>query len=164
MSAPYLEKAYELAKELNAAKDIKDILYTITDHLPGVLGARYCSLFIRNPYSGELEIKAHNHPDIGQDPFIHVDSQQKSIMNLVVSNNRSLIIHDIEEEMGIKNKEKYSTKSFMSILIKHDDEVKGVINLADKTSGSFTKDDMMVASTTAELLGAVLGRVDLSKV
>ena len=118
MSAPYLEKAYELAKELNAAKDIKD---TITDHLPGVLGTRYCSLFIRNPYSGELEIKAHNHPDIGQDPFIHVDSQQKSIMNLVVSSNRSLIIHDIEEEMGIKNKEKYSTKSFIYILINRHD-------------------------------------------
>jgi len=164
MDNVYLENAYELAKELNTAEDIKDILDTITDHLPKVLGAKYCSLFVRNPSSGELEIKAHNHANIGEDPFIHVDSEQQSIMNLVLSRDRSLIIHDIEEQMGMRNKEKYNTKSFMCIMIKHENEIKGVINLADKSSGSFTKDDMLVASTTAELLGAVLGRIDLTEI
>ncbi|MCD6570064.1 MAG: GAF domain-containing protein [Deltaproteobacteria bacterium] len=164
MDTPYLERLYNLARELNIADNIKTILDTITDHLPKVLEARYCSLFVKNPASGGLELKAHNHKDIGQDPFINITSEQESIMNLALARNSSLLIRDIEEEIGIANKEKYSTKSFMSILITHDNEIKGVLNLADKGPDGFNKDDMLVVSTIAELLGALLNRIDLSKI
>ena len=39
-------------------------------------------------------------------------------MNLALARGSSLIIKDIEEEIGLQNKEKYSTKSFMCILIR----------------------------------------------
>jgi GAF domain-containing protein len=162
MDNSYLDMLYDLAKELNTADDIPGMLDAVINHLPKVLGAQYCSLFIRNPSSGDLEIKAHNHTDIGEDPFIHVGSEQESIMNLVLARNASLIIHDIEEEIGIQNKDKYETKSFMCILIKHADEIKGVLNLADKPSGGFTKDDMLITSTISELLGALLARTDIN--
>lgn len=162
MENSYLETLYDLAKELNTADDIPGMLDAVINHLPKVLGAHYCSLFIRNPASGELEIKAHNHPDIGEDPFIHVRSEQESIMNLVLSRNTSLIIHDIEEQIGVRNKEKYDSKTFMCILIKHAGEIKGVLNLADKSSGGFTKDDMLITSTVSELLGALLARININ--
>jgi len=162
MDNTYLEMLYDLAKELNTADDIPGMLDTVINHLPKVLGAHYCSLFIRNPSSGELEMKAHNHLDIGEDPFIHVGSDQESIMNLVLARNASIIIKDIEEEIGVQNKDKYDTKSFMCILIKHSGEIKGVLNLADKPSGGFTKDDMIIASTISELLGALLARTSIN--
>ena len=164
MEDSYLKTLYELAKELNTADDIPVMLDTVINHLPKILGARYCSLFIKNPSSGELEIKAHNHLDIGEDPFIHVGSEQESIMNLVLSRDASLIIHDIEEQIGVQNKDKYDTKSFMCILIKHAEEIKGVLNLADKPKGGFTKDDMLITSVISELLGALLARRDLNTV
>jgi len=164
MEDTYLETLYELAKELNTADDIPSILDAVINHLPKVLGARYCSLFVKNPSSGELEIKAHNHPDIGEDPFINVGSEQESIMNLVLSRDASLIIHDIEEQIGVQNKQKYDTKSFMSILIKHAGEIEGVLNLADKPQTGFSKDDMLITTIISELLGALLARIDLNKV
>ena len=164
MQENYLETLYELAKELNTADDIPGILDAVINHLPKVLGAHYCSLFIKNPSSGELEIKAHNHLDIGEDPFINVGVEQESIMNLVLSRDASLIIHDIEEQIGVQNKQKYDTKSFMSILIKHAGEVKGVLNLADKPKDGFTKDDMLITTIISELLGALLARIDLNTV
>ena len=160
MERPYLETLYEMARQLNTAQDIPAILDTVVNHLPMVLDAKYCSLFTRNPSSGDLEIKAHNHQDIGQDPFIVVGSQRDSIMNLALARGGSLIIKDIEEEIGFPNKDKYSTKSFMCILIKQDERALGVLNLADKTSGGFTKDDMLIASIICELLGAFLSRID----
>lgn len=162
MNDSYLDMLLALARELNTAEDIPSMLNTIIDHLPRVLGARYCSLFIKNPASGELELKAHNHSDIGEDPFIHVDSEQKSIMNLVLSKSSSLIIRDIEEEIGLRNKDKYQTKSFMCILISHASTTLGVLNLADKTDGGFTKEDLLIASIISELLGALLARTDLN--
>ena len=164
MNESHLDMLYALAKELNTSEDIPTMLDAVITHLPKVIGARYCSLFIRNPSSGELEIKAHNHSDIGDDPFIHVGSQQESIMNLVLSRNSSMIIKDIEEEIGFQNKDKYATKSFMCILIKHADSVQGVLNLADKPDGGFSKEDMLISSIIAELLGALLARIDLNTV
>ncbi|HPD22589.1 MAG: GAF domain-containing protein [Desulfomonilia bacterium] len=164
MNESHLDMLYTLAKELNTSEDIPTMLDAVITHLPRVVGARYCSLFLRNPSSGELEIKAHNHTDIGEDPFIHVGSQQESIMNLVLARNASLIIRDIEEEIGIQNKDKYTTKSFMCILVRHADEIKGVLNLADKANGGFTKEDMLISSIVSELLAALLARIDLNTV
>ena len=164
MNESNLDMLYTLAKELNNSGDIPTMLDAVITHLPKVVGARYCSLFIRNPSSGELEIKAHNHTDIGEDPFIHVGSQQESIMNLVLARNASIIIRDIEEEIGIQNKDKYTTKSFMCILIRHADDMKGVLNLADKANGGFSKEDMLISSIISELLAALLARIDLNTV
>ncbi|MBN1634951.1 MAG: GAF domain-containing protein [Deltaproteobacteria bacterium] len=164
MENPYLEKVYDLAKELNTAKGIKVILDTVADYMPRVIDAKYCSLFVKNPSSGELELKAHNHQNIGADPFIHIGAEQESIMNLAISGNSSIMIRDIEEEIGFENKDKYNTKSFLSILIKHEEEIQGVLNLADKISGGFTKDDMLLASIIGELLGALFVRIDLSNI
>ncbi|MEA2102963.1 MAG: GAF domain-containing protein [Thermodesulfobacteriota bacterium] len=164
MDYPDITKVYELARELNATDNIKGILDTVTDHLPRVLGAKYCSLFVINTSSNELEIKAHNHPDIGDDPFIHISKGQKSIMNLAIERNTSLIIHDIEDEMGVENKDKYDTKSFMCILIKHKDSISGIINLADKAPQGFNKNDMLIVSTIAELLGALFERIDIDMI
>ncbi|MGC9325653.1 MAG: GAF domain-containing protein [Desulfomonilia bacterium] len=162
MNRPYLESLYELARELNTSEDITTMLDTVVNHLPKVLGARYCSLFTRNLASGELEIKAHNHLDIGEDPFINIGADQESVMNLVLNRKSSLIIRDIEEEIGLQNKDKYSTKSFMCIMIKHNDDILGILNLADKPDGGFTRDDMLITSIITELLGALLARIDYS--
>lgn len=162
MDRPYLESLYELARELNTSEDITTMLDTVVNHLPKVLGARYCSLFTRNLASGELEIKAHNHLDIGEDPFINIGADQESVMNLVLNRKSSLIIRDIEEEIGLQNKDKYSTKSFMCIMIKHNDDILGILNLADKPDGGFTRDDMLITSIITELLGALLARIDYS--
>jgi len=164
MNESHLDMLYALAKELNTADDIPTMFDAVITHLPKVIGAKYCSLFIRNPSSGELELKAHNHTDIGEDPFINVGSQQESVMNLVLSRRSSLIIRDIEEDIGVQNKDKYTTKSFMCILIKHADDIKGVLNLADKPDGGFSKEDMLISSIIGELLGALLARIDLNAV
>jgi GAF domain-containing protein len=162
MERPYLETLLEMSNQLNNADDLPAIFDTVVNYLPKVLDAKYCSLFTRNPTSSELEIKAHNHPDIGDDPFISVGKQQGSIMNLAMNRNGSLIVRDIEEEIGRQNKDKYSTKSFMCILIKHKDKILGILNLADKAPGGFTKDDMLIATIICELLGAFMARLDYS--
>jgi hypothetical protein len=44
-------------------------------------------------------------------------------MNLALARNNSLIIKDIEEEIGMQNKDKYKTKSFMCILIRQKEKL-----------------------------------------
>lgn len=85
-------------------------------------------------------------------------------MNLVISKNTSMMVRNIEEEIGMENKDKYSTKSFMCLLISLDEKVLGVLNLADKSPDGFSRADMLLASITTELLGGFLARHDLSAI
>jgi GAF domain-containing protein len=162
MDSPYLATLYDMAKQINEADDFPAMLDIVVNHLPKVLDAKFCSLFTKNPTSGDLEIKAHNHLDIGQDPFISISTHRDSIMNLALARNNSLIIKDIEEEIGMQNKDKYTTKSFMCILIRQKEKLLGILNLADKAAEGFTKDDMLIATMICDLLGAFLARIDYS--
>jgi GAF domain-containing protein len=160
----YLAKVHALSQELNSARDLRTVIDVVTDHLPRILSATYCSLFIMNLSSNELELKAHNHEYIGDDPFIHVDSQQQGIMNLTIEHGQSMIVRDIQDEIGLTNKDKYKSKSFMCILIKHEGGVRGVINLADKLDGQFEQNDLLIASIVAELLGPLLSHQDFCQI
>ncbi len=164
MEGAYLENIYTHIKAIKAARTVETLIEIVTHELPAAVGAKYCSLFIKNHSSGELELRAHNHQDIGDDPFIHVDNHDKSIMNLTISRNTSLLIKNIEEEIGFHNKDKYSTKSFMCLLIKDDNEVEGVLNLADKTPGGFSREDMLFSTIIAEFIGSYLKRYGIASV
>jgi len=164
MEGTYLESIYNLIKSIKEASTLEGLIEIITQELPAAVGARYCSLFIKNHSSGELELRAHNHQDIGEDPFIHVADHDKSIMNLTISRNSSLLIRNIEEEIGFHNKDKYSTKSFMCLLIKDDNEIEGVLNLADKAPEGFNREDMLFATIIAELIGSHLKRHGIASI
>jgi GAF domain-containing protein len=160
MSDHYMERLHELAKETNTADDIQNIINIIVEHLSKILNVSYCSLFIKNPASEGLELKAHNH--IEDSPFIHITKEQESVMNLALDRKSPLIINNIEKELGIPNKEKYKTKSFMNLPVMHRGEIKGVLNLADKRSGRFTKHDIIIASIVTEFLGILFGFIEPS--
>jgi len=157
-----LDKIYNLIKSIKSAGSLESLLGIITQELPAAVGARYCSLFIKNPISGELELKAHNHQDIGDDPFIHVSDNDRSTMNLAISRGSSLLIKDIEQEIGYHNKDKYSTKSFMCLLIKDDNNIEGVLNLADKSPDGFTRQDMLFSTIISEIIGSYLKRFGIA--
>ena len=164
MESTYLESIYTHIKAIKSAGSLERLIEIITQDLPAAVGAKYCSLFIKNQASGELELRAHNHQDIGEDPFIHIVNHDKSIMNLTISRNTSLLIKNIEEEMGFHNKDKYSTKSFMCLLIKDDNEIEGVLNLADKTPPGFIREDMLFSTIIAEFIGSYLKRYGITSV
>ena len=160
----YLAKVHELVKQMNNAPDVKTVIDIVADSLPKLLNATYCSLFILNPASKELELKAHNHENIGDDPFINVSSQQQSIMNMTMARNESVIVRDLQDEIGLENKDKYKSKSFMCLLIKHNERILGVINLADKQDGQFEQSDLMAAGIVAELMGPLLSHQDFCQI
>ena len=60
----------------------------------------------------------------------------ESICREVIKKSEAIIVTDIEKDNRFlrKNKDSYKTKSFISVPIKLDDQVIGVMNVADKHS------------------------------
>ena len=78
----------------------------------------------------------------------------------------ALIVHDIEgdERFRKKNRPRYRTKSFISIPLKIENRVVGVLNIADKVTGEvFNPDDLALLQTFAAYASVAIERTQLSE-
>jgi GAF domain-containing protein len=76
-----------------------------------------------------------------------------------------MLVENIESDprIGKKSSSRYKTSSFVSVPIKVDQRIMGVLNLADKTSGEvFNQEDLKLAQAFATHAGVILERNALS--
>jgi diguanylate cyclase (GGDEF)-like protein len=109
-----------------------------------LMNAEQGSLMLLDHDTSELVVEAQK----GSDEVVHEKMRLKkedSIAGIVLDREEPLLVNDIEKDprIGRGNRSRYKTKSFMSILIKIDDRVTGVLNVSDKIRGDvFTEEDL----------------------
>lgn len=127
-----------------------------------VLDLRSCSIMIMDSATGDLTIGSAK----GLDEEIVRETRVKHgepIAGWVASNGWPMLVKDIEQDTRFNrpNLSRYNTKSFISIPLKADDKVHGVINLNNKRDGlSFTESDLTIAAMLAERISHFLGNLD----
>ncbi len=136
----------------NSEKDSLDTAVTLTmnmfaDFISELLGLNICSIMLRNEMTADLIIKGSKglSDEIVRRTRINVGDQ---IAGWVAASGKPLLIEDIERDLHLnrKNISHYSTKSFLSLPLKTEDRVIGVLNLNNKkTAEVFTMRDMYVA-------------------
>ncbi|MBT1076929.1 diguanylate cyclase [Geobacter grbiciae] len=83
------------------------------------------------------------------------------IAGKVAASGNPLLVNDIEKDkrIGIPNRPRFKTKSFVSIPIKLRESVAGVLNLSDKKNqGIFTEDDLNLLITFADHASIMIER------
>lgn len=87
------------------------------------------------------------------------------IAGRVAELGEAILVEDIENDprIGKKSGSRYKTSSFLSVPIKVEQRIMGVLNLADKRSGEvFNKEDLKLAQAFATHAGVILERNALS--
>ena len=75
---------------------------------------------------------------------------------------KSILIKDIEEEFGLKNRAKYASKSSMITRLQSGDKLLGMININDKQDGSEFNDwDFAIAQSVNEHLATAISNANL---
>jgi diguanylate cyclase (GGDEF)-like protein/PAS domain S-box-containing protein len=147
----------QLSKRLNSVIDSKEIAAIAVSELPRILGVRLCSLFIYEGKTKTFRLLGHNHPDLGESIEIVISAERDSLLSKVASRKEPLLVKDVEEELGISNKLKYRSRSFLGVPLIMGNELIGVLNLNDKLEGDqFTEADLEVVAAMAEHLTAAL--------
>jgi diguanylate cyclase (GGDEF)-like protein len=84
----------------------------------------------------------------------------ESIAGHIAKNGVPLVVSDIEKAIpSRKNRPRYKTKSFVSIPLKMESRVIGVINISDKITGEvFTKEDLNILLSFANYASIALER------
>ena len=146
-----------LGREIYATFDLKKIFETVIHKLPIYLNCRLCSIFFYYPEQHQLQLMAHNLPDLLASPLL-LSQTDNTLMNRVISLKRSLYITDIEKDLGLPKRPQYQTKSFINMLLQHHERIIGIVNLTDKLDRApFSEEEFyLVHSFCEHLANAIL--------
>jgi signal transduction histidine kinase/DNA-binding response OmpR family regulator len=146
-----LDAIYQVSKSLSSTENLNALLRKIISLATEVIGAKNGSIMLIQKPENILTIQAA----IGLTPEIIENTKLelgKSIAGYVAQKVTPLIIEDIEKDQKFKrlSKKHYATKSLLCVPLKIKENVLGVINLSDKTTGaSFNEDDLRLLITFA---------------
>ena len=124
-----------------------------------LLNLDICSVMLSDDLTSELTVKSA----VGLDDDIIKKTKIKlgdKIAGWVALEGKPLFIENIEKDPRFSQKSisQYTTKSLMSLPLKRDDRVIGVLNLNNKkTSEPFTSKDYSIASVLSEKISQFIG-------
>ena len=148
---------------LAATIDLKEALTSILSLAIDVIGAKLGSVMILDHDRNELYIGASCGltESVVQSTRMPIGS---SISGYVAQTGRPLIIEDIEKDPRFAriNRQKYESKSLISVPLIYKDQLFGVINLNNKIDGKpFTEDDLNMLTSLGLPAAVAIDRANL---
>jgi diguanylate cyclase (GGDEF)-like protein len=141
------EKLAYLADFSNAIASVLNrerLLKILLDKSLQLVNAEQGSLMLLDSEKGELVVEAHKSTSgIVKDKMRL--KKGEGIAGKVLETGGSIVVEDIENDPRIKqeNRAHYKTRSFISALIRIEDRIAGVLNIADKAEGvPFSEEDL----------------------
>jgi len=122
------------------------------DFISSLMDLHICSIMLSDELSHDLRIRCAR----GLDEWVIRQTRIRpgeSISGWVALEGKPLLIEDIERDRRFQRKSipQYNTKSLLSLPLKIQDRVIGVLNLNNKkTGGPFTRRDLYIASVVSE--------------
>jgi signal transduction histidine kinase/CheY-like chemotaxis protein/putative methionine-R-sulfoxide reductase with GAF domain len=148
---------------LATTTDLREALTSILSLAIDVIGAKMGSVMILDPEKNELYIGA----SCGLEDSVVQTTRMKlgsSISGYVAQAGRPLIIEDIEKDPRFAriNRQKYESKSLISVPLIYKDQIFGVINLNNKLNGKpFTEDDLSMLVSLGLPAAVAIDRANL---
>ncbi len=134
----------DLSRSIAPLLNSGQLLQTIVAKSTQFLKAEQGSLMLLNNETSELIVEAKKGLE-GIEKADMRSSREEGIAWKVLESGKPLLVTDVEKDPRInqKNKPRYKTKSFLSIPIKIEDRVAGVLNMVDKITGDiFNENDL----------------------
>lgn len=151
-----LEQGY---RSIAPVLDREELYDTILAKSSQLVEAERGSLMILDNKSKLLSVKAAKGMDRSMADMVKV-KMGEGISGSIAARGLPVMVRNIEDEVPLrKNRPRYKTKSFISIPLKLDTRVIGVINMSDKISGGdFSEEDMHLLLSFANFASIALER------
>lgn len=152
------EALYHAALSLSASQRLEELLQRIVTLAAGVLGARVGSIMLLDTEGKYLVIRAA----LGLSREIMESTRLElgaSIAGQAAQTGEPILVKNLETDprFARTSRQKYETKSLLTVPLKLGEKILGVLNLADKLdSSSFTEEDLNLLSAFASLAALAL--------
>jgi diguanylate cyclase (GGDEF)-like protein len=150
----------ELTKAITPIQNDKKLLRMILDKSAELLKAEQGSLMLLDHETDVLLLEAKKGIREGVTEKLRIN-RGEGIAGRVVELGESLLVENLENDPRIKQKNRrdYKTRSFVSVPLRIEDRVIGVLNLSDKTNGEvFNEEDLNLVQSFASQAAIVMER------
>lgn len=149
----------ELTKAITPIQDDKSLLQVILDKSAELLKAEQGSLMVLDHEADVLLLEAKK-GITGVTDKLRI-GRGEGIAGKVAERGEPFLVENLEKDPRIKqkNREHYKTPSFVSVPLKIENRIIGVLNLADKDGGAaFNEDDLKLMESIATQAAIVMER------
>jgi diguanylate cyclase (GGDEF)-like protein len=150
----------ELTKSITPIQNYETLTRTVLDMSAHLLKAEQGSLMLIDQETDALFLEARKGVIDSAADRVRIN-RGEGIAGRVAQNGESILVEDLENDPRInqKNRQNYKTHSFVSVPLKIDDRIIGVLNLSDKISGEvFNEDDLSLIQSFATQAAIVMER------
>jgi len=150
----------ELTKTIVPIQNFETLVQTILEKSAELLKAEQGSLMLLDHETDNLLLEAKKGIIQGMSGKIRIQ-RGVGIAGKVAALGEPYLVKNLESDPRIrqKNRDHYKTRSFVSVPLKIDDRIIGVINLSDKTSGEvFDEEDLKLIQSFATHAAIIMER------
>jgi diguanylate cyclase (GGDEF)-like protein len=150
----------ELAKAITSIQNYETLLRTILDKSAELLMAEQGSLMLLDQETDALLLEAKKGIVEGVGEKFKIQ-RGVGIAGKVAELGEAFLVENLEDDPRVrqKNRDHYKTRSFISVPLKIDGRIIGVLNLSDKTTGEvFDKEDLELIQSFATHAAVILER------
>ncbi len=150
----------EVTKTIAPIQDYETLLQTILDKSAELLKAEQGSLMLLDQETDNLLIEAKKGVIQGLSGKLKIQ-RGEGIAGKVAEQGEPILVENLENDPRIKqkNRQHYKTRSFVSVPLKIEDRIIGVLNLSDKATGEvFDEEDLKLIQSFATHAAIVLER------
>ncbi len=155
----------EITKSIVSILDKERLFNTLLEKSLLLINAEQGSLMILDNETSELVVEARKSADDMVQEHMRF-KKDEGISGMVLERGGSLLVEDIEKDPRIRkvNRPRYRTKSFVSVPIKIEDRLTGVLNLSDKIKGGvFNAEDLNLLESFVNNIAIAIERSILYK-
>jgi len=161
-----LERITPLARQINCL-NLESIASVCIDHIPALVDTHFGSLYVLDEKSRILHLVKHNHP-YPINTIVSLNQTPPTPMIIAVSTKEIIVIGDIDTHRTpvIHRSQRvfssnYQTKNCLLVPLICQDRVVGVLNLADKRTGTCSSYEIALIELFGQLVGASIGNVKM---
>ncbi len=162
--AELFEKINDICYTVNNAGDVDGLLNASLEKIMGLFSAERGSVFLARDDSDELVLEASHGMAVKEQQAL-VKKMGEGIVGQVAQCKRPVIVDDIghdERFSHFQTRKSYKTASFICVPMLIKDQLIGVINIADKISGSrFKKTELQLLDFLAAQIALNVRRMEI---
>jgi len=152
--------ARRIARQIMGRSDVRELFAATVEMVAASMDAEIVSLMLVDPDAGDLFIAASRGLE-GQNLTIRRTTVRSGVAGSVAAWGRPVLVDNIETDRRFRrlNHPQYSTKSLLSVPLRVEGEVLGVVNVNNKISReAFDENDLSLLVALVERVGSAVER------
>jgi K+-sensing histidine kinase KdpD len=156
-----IELVNEIAEKLTFTLELDSLLKSAAETIRSAFNYFDVTIFMKDADEGDLRLVAHsgNYPD-----FLPTDYRQpfdQGIVGWVARNGEKVMANDVTRDVRYMAQEYHNTQSELTVPIRVEGKVVGVVNVEDTKLHAFDETDAIVLETLCDQLGSAINNARL---